>query len=87
LVDLGPEYSRPYSQAVTPSLHDPARTHGAGYYAGVAMGLRAEIGDETVDLGDGGLTTWTGQLLGDAKERCLVSCVATERLAAAVSAR
>jgi hypothetical protein len=38
----------------TPSVEDPTRTHGAGYYAGVAMGLRAEIGEETVDLGDGG---------------------------------
>jgi hypothetical protein len=62
-------------------VEDPARTHGAGYYAGAAIGLRAETGGGTVDLGDGGLTTWTGQLLGDAKERCLVSCVSTERLA------
>jgi hypothetical protein len=30
----------------------------------------------------GGFTDWTAQLCGDAKERCLISCVATERLAA-----
>jgi hypothetical protein len=26
------------------------------------------------------LTAWTAQLANDAKERCLVSCIATERL-------
>lgn len=35
-----------------------------------------------IELGDGGGTTWTGQLMGNAKERCFVSCIATERLAA-----
>ncbi|SCL24692.1 hypothetical protein GA0074692_1817 [Micromonospora pallida] len=68
-----------------PVVDDPARSHGAGYYAGAAIGLRTESGGQTVDLGDGGLTTWTAQLLGDAKERCMVSCVATERLAAMVA--
>lgn len=35
------------------------------------------------ELGDGGFTTWTAQLANDAKERCLVSCIATERLTTA----
>jgi hypothetical protein len=56
---------------------EPARDRGRGYYTGTALRLTA--GD--VELGDGGLTTWTARLLGDAKERCLVSCVSTERLA------
>jgi hypothetical protein len=38
----------------------------------------------TANLGDGGLTDWTARLLGDAKERCLTSCISVERLAAAV---
>jgi hypothetical protein len=63
-----------------PVVEDRARRHGAGYYTGVALGLRADIGGRTIDLGDGGLTTWTARLLGDEKERCLVSCAATERL-------
>ncbi len=67
-----------------PVVEDPARTQGMGYYAGAAIGLRADADGGTVDLGDGGLTTWTAQLLGDAKERCLVSCLSTERLAALV---
>jgi len=70
-----------------PIVEDPARTQGAGYYTGAAIGVRVDSGGETVDLGDGGLTTWTAQLLGDAKERCLVSCVATERLTALTQQR
>jgi hypothetical protein len=66
---------------------DPARTHGRGYYAGAAIGIRAHDGPDEIDLGDGGPTTWTASLLGDAKERCVVSCLATERLAALSAAR
>jgi hypothetical protein len=56
----------------------PDRSHARGYYEGIALRLSAHGGD--VELGDGGLTSWTAQLLGDAKERCLVSCISTERL-------
>ena len=56
----------------------PGRTHGRGYYTGVALRITADQGK--TELGDGGLTTWTAQLTHDAKERCLVSCIATERL-------
>jgi hypothetical protein len=66
--------------ASVPVVDDPTRRQGDGYYTGAALGLRADIDGHTVDLGDGGLTTWTAQLLGDRKERCLVSCIATERL-------
>jgi hypothetical protein len=43
---------------------------------------RPAIAIPEAELGDGGLTTWTAQLMHDAKERCLVSCIATERLTA-----
>ena len=46
------------------------------------IALRITAAQGTVELGDGGLTTWTAQLTQDAKERCLVSCIATERLTA-----
>lgn len=62
----------------------PERTHAHGYYEGVALRLTALDGQ--VNLGDGGLTRWTARLLGDAKERCFVSCLATERLLGLVSA-
>lgn len=58
-------------------VEEPEREHGRGYYEGGAISVSA--GD--VSLGDGGLVPWTARLLGDAKERCLVSCLATERLA------
>ena len=61
---------------------DPERSQGRDYYTGVSFKLVATdpLGAE-VELGDGGATGWTARLLGDAKERCLVSCIATERLA------
>lgn len=69
---------------VLPVLHDlgarvadiPER-HGRGYYEEIAF--KVHVGD--VEVGDGGLTRWTAVLRGDAKERCLISCVSTERLA------
>ncbi len=61
-------------------IEDPGRTRGRGYYAGVALRITGNQGG--TELGDGGLTTWTARLTQDAKERCLVSCIATERLTA-----
>lgn len=65
-------------------VHDRTRAQGAGYYSGAALAIYAHDGQDWVDVGDGGLTTWTRDLLGDHKERCLISCLATERLAALV---
>lgn len=61
----------------------PDRTRARGYYAGFALLITADQG--RAELGDGGLTTWTAQLTGNAKERCLVSCLATERLTSLIS--
>lgn len=60
---------------------DPERDKGSNYYFGTALG----IGVDGAELGDGGFTRWTAELLGDAKERCLISCVSTERLTAVLS--
>jgi hypothetical protein len=62
---------------------NPDRTRARGYYAGFALLITAEQGQ--TELGDGGLTTWTAQLTSNAKERCLVSCLATERLTSLIS--
>ncbi|ADB35916.1 hypothetical protein Kfla_6927 [Kribbella flavida DSM 17836] len=59
-------------------IEDSQRDKGSNYYTGIALGLGMG-GDE---LGDGGFTRWTADLLGDAKERCLISCISTERLTA-----
>lgn len=56
----------------------PDRTRGRGYYTSFALRITAD--QDQIELGDGGFTTWTAQLTNDAKERCLVSCIATERL-------
>jgi hypothetical protein len=60
---------------------DPGRERARGYYARGA--IRLDIGADAAghEVGDGGFTNWTAQLMNDSKERCLISCVATERLA------
>jgi hypothetical protein len=63
-------------------VEDPSRTRGRGYYTGGAA-IRIDAGETNgADIGDGGLTGWTAQLLADGKERCLTSCVSTERISA-----
>jgi hypothetical protein len=58
----------------------PDRAQGRGYYTAFALRITADQGE--TEIGDGGFTTWTAQLTNNAKERCLVSCIATERLTA-----
>lgn len=65
---------------VVPVVEEPDRDRGRGYYTDVALRLTAEIGDTTVELGDGGFTPWTARLTNNAKERCLVSCVSLDGL-------
>ncbi|MFI6242734.1 hypothetical protein ACIBEF_22945 [Micromonospora sp. NPDC050795] len=68
---------------VVPLVDEPERSRGRGYYTGCA--LRITVLDGSLEIGDGGLTDWTARLSGDAKERCLVSCLATERLVDVIS--
>ncbi len=64
-----------------PRLHEEAgRRHGRGYYAPLAIKVYRPGPDGEREVGDGGFVSWTAQLRADAKERCLVSCVSTERL-------
>jgi hypothetical protein len=58
----------------------PERQRARGYYNQAAVLVRAEAGGAAIELGDGGFTDWTAQLTADAKERCLISCISTERL-------
>ncbi|MGW5668015.1 hypothetical protein [Micromonospora sp. NPDC003776] len=70
---------RPALPAHGVRLHDePDRERGRGYYRAAA--LRLTLAEGTLEIGDGGFTDWTARLRGDVKERCLVSCLATERL-------
>jgi hypothetical protein len=54
---------------------DPSRESGRAYYVGLCFKIHA--GD--VELVDGGFTGWTQALLGDRKERLLISGLGTER--------
>lgn len=67
-----------YPSDIVELVEEPARERGRGYYSSLAMRLTADAG--ALEIGDGGFTTWTAQLTGNAKERSLVSCIATERL-------
>ncbi len=60
----------------------PERTRAKGYYTDLALRLDVSGPDGPVEVGDGGLTGWTAALTENRKERCLVSCVSTERLLA-----
>jgi hypothetical protein len=62
---------------------DPDRQRARSYYRTGAVRLEVNGGE----IGDGGFTDWTAQLMADNKERCLISCIATERLAALSSDR
>ncbi|OLB79385.1 MAG: hypothetical protein AUI14_10530 [Actinobacteria bacterium 13_2_20CM_2_71_6] len=60
---------------------DDARTTGRGYYTDACFHIHVGSSAGTrYEVGDGGFTTWTAQLLGNAKERLLVSSLGTERL-------
>ncbi|HZL75609.1 MAG TPA: hypothetical protein VFB83_09560 [Propionibacteriaceae bacterium] len=59
----------------------PERTQGIGYYRTLAFKIMAKVEGDEVEIGDGGFVGWTAELIPDAKERCLISCVAPERLA------
>jgi hypothetical protein len=67
---------------------DASRQRARGYYERAAIRIdagadaSADADGDWQEVGDGGFTDWTARLLNDAKERCLISCVATERLAA-----
>lgn len=70
-----------------PVEEEPQRERGRGYYTSVALRFTVGSGVRSVEVGDGGLLRWTARLMNDAKERCLVSCLSTERLAAILDAR
>lgn len=60
------------------SVHlDPDRQRARRYYTTGALRIEVDGGE----IGDGGFTDWTAKLMADNKERCLVSCISTERLA------
>lgn len=59
----------------------PEREAGRGYYRGVCFKVFAQADGEILEIGDGGFTDWTAKLLGNAKERLLISGYGLERAA------
>lgn len=52
------------------------------YYRGLNYKLYTSLDGERIEIGDGGFTDWTQLLLGNKKERCLISGISLERLLA-----
>jgi hypothetical protein len=60
---------------------DPERHSGRGYYERACFKLHARnAAGDRVEILDGGFTDWTQALLGDRKERLLISGLGTERV-------
>lgn len=56
---------------------DPGRESGRGYYTGLCYKIYAG----GLEVGDGGFVDWTARLLGNRKERLLISALGIDRLA------
>jgi hypothetical protein len=65
---------------------DNERTRALDYYSDACLRVSIETtAGEELELVDGGFTTWTQELLGNRKERLLISGIGLERLAGALS--
>jgi len=64
----------------------PQRRSGRGYYTGLCFKVQAAFGGPELEVGDGGFTDWTAQLLGSRKERLLISGYGIDRIALASGA-
>jgi hypothetical protein len=63
----------------------PERDSGRAYYRGLCFKVFARSGAdaEMLEVGDGGFVDWTAKLLGNRKERTLISGYGIDRLALA----
>jgi len=62
---------------------DPDRVSGRGYYTGMCFKIYAGGGpDQMREVGDGGFVEWTQHLLGNRRERLLISGIGLDLLAA-----
>ncbi|MGI8588526.1 MAG: hypothetical protein ACR2M0_12700 [Chloroflexia bacterium] len=67
---------------------DPEQTSGRGYYDWLRFHLYAtDAAGVAHEIGDGGFTDWTQQLLSDRRERLLISGISTERICELFGAR
>jgi len=59
----------------------PERSSGRGYYTGLCFKVQADFGAGELEVGDGGFVDWTAKLLGNSKERLLISGYGIDRIA------
>jgi hypothetical protein len=62
-------------------VDDPDRPGAAGYYAGLCFKAFASRAGRLTEIGDGGLVDWTARLLGNRKERLVISGLGIEGVA------
>ena len=60
---------------------DPDRSTGRGYYTGLCFKVYSTVENQRFEIGDGGLVDWTQTLLGNRKERLLITGLGIDRLA------
>jgi hypothetical protein len=60
---------------------DPERQRARDYYTGLCFTVHATLGAHEYEVSDGGFTDWTATLLGNRKERLLISGTGVDRLA------
>jgi hypothetical protein len=65
---------------------DPRRLPGQRYYRKACFKVHATMGGERIEIADGGFTDWTSRLLGDRRERLLISGAGLDRPALALEA-
>ncbi|MFD2471917.1 hypothetical protein [Amycolatopsis silviterrae] len=64
---------------------DPDRAVGRDYYSGLCFTVTGDFGSGPAPVGDGGFTPWTARLLGNAKERLIISGIGVDRVASLLS--
>jgi hypothetical protein len=62
---------------------DAERESGRDYYADLCFHVYAAASGAWLELADGGVVNWTQTLLSNAKERCVISGVGSERVCSA----
>ena len=67
--------------ASTEVIHAPERESGRAYYRDLCFKVFAAAGGQRFEVGDGGFVDWTAKLLGNRKERLLISGYGLDRLA------
>jgi len=65
----------------TEVVEAPERESGLAYYRGLCFKVFASAGGQCLEIGDGGFVDWTATLLGNRKERLLISGYGLDRLA------